>query len=282
MAYKNFVGNVSKQVDGLFASISARYNFDLGDEFELAVCDILRQILPEKYGICRGFVVTRDDKSAGDDIINFDSQRIPTLRFLTRNRWDRKEEIPVEAVYAYIEAKHTLCLSGDGGQSLNHAAKQLATVKALPRAAVTLNEIVPGVSFGGQAQREPGYPDIKNPMLALIVSRQVRLSDREAPATVNSFFSSLQQVSSDIGGIHQQHAPDLIIAGSDAVCFPTESGRVQSPFSRHGVTSLTPCKASGQGWGVGLATLMWALDEIQLGRIEWSQVAAAALKLPTH
>ncbi|WP_049018411.1 DUF6602 domain-containing protein, partial [Burkholderia multivorans] len=95
MAYKNFVGNVSKQVDGLFASISARYNFDLGDEFELAVCDILRQILPEKYGICRGFVVTRDDKSAGDDIIIFDSQRIPTLRFLTRNRWDRKEEIPV-------------------------------------------------------------------------------------------------------------------------------------------------------------------------------------------
>jgi hypothetical protein len=119
-------------------------------------------------------------------------------------------------------------------------------------------------------------------MLALIVSRQVRLSVREAPSTVDSFFQRLQQVSSDVGGIHQKHAPALVIAGTDAVCFPTELGRVESPFSRHGVTGLTPCKASGQGWGVSLATLMWTLDEIQLGKIEWSHVVAAALKLPTH
>lgn len=50
MAYKNFVGNVSKQVDGLFASISARYNFDLGEEFELAVCDSLANSPPVGCG----------------------------------------------------------------------------------------------------------------------------------------------------------------------------------------------------------------------------------------
>ncbi|WP_225031029.1 DUF6602 domain-containing protein [Paraburkholderia sp. XV] len=282
MAYKNFVENVSKQVDSLFANISARYNFDLGDEFELAVCEVLRMILPEKYGICRGFVVTQDGTCAGDDIIIFDSQRIPTLRFLTRDQWDRKEEIPVEAVYAYIEAKHTLCLGGNGGQSVAKAAKQIAAVKALPRAAVPLNEIVPGILFPGNATRNPGYPDVKNPMLALIVSRQVRLTDGDAPTTVDSFFQRLQQVSSDVGGIQQMYAPDLVIAGTDAVCFPTVSGHVESPFSRHGVTSLSPCNANGLGWGVGLAALMWALDEIQLGRIAWSHVAAAALNLPTR
>ena len=282
MAYKNFVENVSKQVEGLFGYISTRYNFDFGDEFEFAVCDLLRQVLPEKYGICRGFVVTREGEFAGDDIIIFDSQRIPTLRSLDRNRWDRKEEVPIEAVYAYVEAKHTLCLDGTGGQSIKLAAQQVAKVKALPRMAVGLNEILPGVQLNATPQRDPGYPEIWNPMLGLIVSRQVRIKEGLAPANVDSFFPSLQAASTEVGGSHQKHAPDLIIAGADAVCFPTIGGRVESPFSRSGSTCLTPCKANGLGWGVGIATLMWALDEIHLGSIEWSHVAAAALNLPTH
>ena len=100
------------QFESLFELIAARYNFDYGDEFEFALCDALRAILPERFGVCRGFIVASDGRSAGDDLIIFDRIRFPTLRLLRQDSFARKEQIPVEAVYAYIEAKHTLVLTG--------------------------------------------------------------------------------------------------------------------------------------------------------------------------
>lgn len=59
-----------------------------------------------KYGICRGFVVDRHGNTAGDDIITYDQELYPTLRFFdSDNQFAQKEQIPVEVVYAYIEAK---------------------------------------------------------------------------------------------------------------------------------------------------------------------------------
>ena len=35
------------------------------DEYEIAICRVLRHILPLKYGVCRGFVVANDGTKAG-------------------------------------------------------------------------------------------------------------------------------------------------------------------------------------------------------------------------
>ena len=48
----------------------------------------------------------RHVKTVGDYIITYDQELYPTLRFLdSDNQFAQKEQIPVEVVYAYIEAK---------------------------------------------------------------------------------------------------------------------------------------------------------------------------------
>ena len=90
-------------------------------------------MLPQKYGICRGFVVPADGASAGDDLIIYDSVRFPTLRLFPQESYEIKQDVPVEAVYAYIEAKHTLHITEDAtdGQSLLKACSQVAAVKRI-------------------------------------------------------------------------------------------------------------------------------------------------------
>jgi len=47
--YNDYVSNISKQFTSELDKISAFYNFDLGDEFEIAICKLLRKFLPQKY-----------------------------------------------------------------------------------------------------------------------------------------------------------------------------------------------------------------------------------------
>jgi hypothetical protein len=115
--YDNYIISLSEKFLRRLEDISTYYNFDFGDEFEIAICQILRSFLPEKFGICRGFVVAKNGDREGDDIIIFDQTRFPTLRLNERNELSRKEAIPIEAVYGYIEAKHRLDLSPDPGST---------------------------------------------------------------------------------------------------------------------------------------------------------------------
>lgn len=133
MAYQKLIENISIAIESQFKEISTRYNFDYGDEFEIALCELLSKILPSKYGICRGFVVTEDEQFGGDDIIIYDKERFPTLRLLGKNKFEKKQDIPIEAVYAYIEAKHTLFLNEKkNGQSIYKAFEQVDKIKVFP------------------------------------------------------------------------------------------------------------------------------------------------------
>ena len=92
---------------------------------------LLRIILPSQFGICRGFVVAQDGERAGDDTIIFDRVRFPTLAMRGQDDFSWKEYIPIEAVFGYLEAKYTLNLDGDDGQSLAKSTRQVAAVKPL-------------------------------------------------------------------------------------------------------------------------------------------------------
>ena len=49
---------------------------------------------------------------ARDDIIIYERNRFPLLRLINESDFCRKQQVPVESVYAYIEAKHSLTLEG--------------------------------------------------------------------------------------------------------------------------------------------------------------------------
>lgn len=59
---------------------------------------MLEDILPAKYGVCRGFVVAANGEKAGDDLIIYDKMSNPTLRSGMSRQFPVKEQIPVDAV----------------------------------------------------------------------------------------------------------------------------------------------------------------------------------------
>ncbi|MCY7977718.1 hypothetical protein P8843_13890 [Bacillus inaquosorum] len=100
--YSNYIVTLAYQFQRIIDDIMVDYGFDYGDEFEVVICKALRKTLPNNYGICRGHVVSADSRKEGDDIIIFDQERFPTLRNNKKEDYSRKENIPIEAVYAYI------------------------------------------------------------------------------------------------------------------------------------------------------------------------------------
>ncbi|SDW00058.1 hypothetical protein SAMN05444064_1013 [Pseudomonas syringae] len=102
-SYGGYIERLARKVEARLQDIETIYNFDLGDEFEVAICALLEDILPAKYGVCRGFVVAENGDKAGNDLIIYDKMSSPTLRSSISRQFPVKEQIPGDAVYAYIE-----------------------------------------------------------------------------------------------------------------------------------------------------------------------------------
>ncbi len=58
MAYGDFLKTISERFEALYSEIEVGYNYDYGPEFEIAICKLLRMLLPSRFGICRGFAVS--------------------------------------------------------------------------------------------------------------------------------------------------------------------------------------------------------------------------------
>ncbi|MEK8180669.1 DUF6602 domain-containing protein [Flavobacterium buctense] len=278
MAYSDFLENISVKFHSLLNEISAEYNFDNGHEFEIAICKVLRVILPQKYGICRGFAVSQDGEINGDDIIIFDHDRFPTLRLLEDKTFAQKQKIPIEAVYAYIEAKHTLCIEGSGGQSLSKAISQIKAIKEMNREKVPLTQITPQINIGNfKTNRQEYWPQYFNPIYGVIISRYLRINETQKPVPVKDFFPHLQLRCATISIM--KNSPDLIIAGSDALILPAVGTQIESPFFINGTSRLESFESDGKAFGTGLMSMMYALDNIILGKIHWPTILAEGLNL---
>ena len=115
-SYNDYIKTISTRFENLLKEMAAEYNFDNGPELEIAICTVLRAIRPERYGVSRGFILTADGNMARDDIIIHERSRFRLLRLINESDFCRKQQVPVESVYAYIEAKHSLILEGEGPQ----------------------------------------------------------------------------------------------------------------------------------------------------------------------
>lgn len=279
--YHDYVVTLSTRFNAVLSEIAAIHNFDLGDEFEIALCKILRNALPEKFGICRGHIVDAEGREAGDDIIIYDSQRFPTLRLhYPRNDFSRKEWIPIEATYACIEANHTLQIEGDGGSSLKKAINQISYVKKLcnTRESVPMTAIRPGFHFPEMGLFKVtvpnGFPSIQNPCFTAIIARQVRQKEN------GPILNDSTQIKTLLEGVTFpiDSAPDFIIAGSSNVVLPIiwQDNPLQtefaSPFYLPGLKRPLSHQMDQVAYGMGICLLLYALDWIQLGSMNWNQI----------
>lgn len=272
LLYNNFVRDVSSRFEQALARIKAEHNFEYGTEFEIAICKTLRTILPQKYGVCRGYVVSAFGEKAGDDVVIYDRMRFPTLRALESDDFSCKEQVPIEAVYAYVEAKHSICIEGDVGNSFQKALTQVANVKMLcdRRQSVPLFER----DSLEEGTRVPGLPETRNPAYGIIICRHIRLKSGDPILEDPKEIQRLLLVTR----AQTLLAPDLCVFGKSNMFIPVvsaeESGRtwMPSPFFDPQHSKMHSSIVDGVGFGAGLSLLLWALDWIQLGTMPWPAI----------
>jgi hypothetical protein len=258
--------------------LEAFYSFDLGPEFEIAVCKTLRAALPQKFGICRGHVVTASGDQAGDDIIIYDQVRFPTLRALDEEDYARKEWIPIEAVYAYIEAKHAINLTGSDGSSLQKAINQVKAVKklCLTRTEVSHTQILPFLQLPEDfmLDRGHGYPSFANPLFTMIVARQIREKEGKKQY-LNDAVTINEQTIAQRGVYEVEDRPDAMVLGNGVIALPVidqEPPAFRSPFFEPKSSRTHLLTVPEISIGIGLMLLLFALDYIQLGRLPWERM----------
>lgn len=272
MIYNNYLKSLSEKFERRLEGISADFNFELGDEFEIAICEILRDFLPLKYGIARGFVVSKDGEKKGDDIIIFDQERFPTLKLNQRDDYSRLENIPIEAVYAYIEAKHTL-----SEDSLVKAIAQISEIKELcnKRKKVPLEQYDPYIPFkidkSVKEKFSDQYPQYRNPVFTMILSRKTgdTKKNKEIIKIKDILETQLQIQESK----KNTFSPDIVIAGANIYSHagiwdnkdiqPTVFLLPEENFTYFTLETDSLC------YGIALANLFAALDWIRLDKMPW-------------
>jgi hypothetical protein len=279
---------LSKKFIRRLEDIEADFNFELGDEFEYAICDILQSLLPDNFGVARGFVVNQDGLKRGDDIIIYDRARFPTLRIHDRSQFHRLENIPIEAVYAYIEAKHTIEYKQDDKESsFSKAIKQASEAKELisKRASANIlsfNPYFASVPFiHAEISESERLPNINNPAFSCIIARNFKYTplDKNQVVDLNSLDFLLENILIPRSPV----IPDLIVLNKDIVLYPQVYK--DGEFKGGVLFNHDPKNLAYQvvirpniAYGIFVTHLLYAIDWIKLGRMPWDLIHFDAVK----
>jgi hypothetical protein len=283
LSYNNYIKYLSERFERRLDDIYGVYGFEYGAEFEIAICEIIRDFLPNKYGICRGFVVDKLGNTAGDDIIIYDQDRFPTLKLRKNQQYARKEMIPIEAVYAYIEVKHTINFnSSNDNNSILKALNQVRKVKELcsTRKKVELGQIDPQLPSLLSIGKIDDLPPYRNPIYTAIISRNVEI-DGKVISNVDDINKKLFEYDID----RSQYNPELIIFGKSNFL---STGYFYNDNSKEGIETLFQIndkrnfygvhKCEDFSFGLFLAYLFSAIDFIRLGRMPWVDMINEVIK----
>lgn len=278
MKYRNFIDKLSKRAKYLFDEIDSVHNFESGLEFESTLAGIFQDLLPDKYGVCRGYVTPEEGKPAGDDIIIYDRSSFPLIRPRKSGAFLDKEYVPAEATYAYIEAKNTIELEDTSrGTYLGKALKQTEAVKRVPKRSRPVEEIHPHLNLGAglRVDLPVGWPRALNPIFSCVFSRGVRINGRieENPRIILNTL-----INNGLPG----DACDFIVLGNDIIIIPTvetEKGpkTFASPFFIDGHSQSTVLYQPDSSYGVALLSIVWAISRIELAAINYASVLEEAV-----
>ena len=285
MKYDNYLETIAQRFKAYLGEIATEHNFEHGPEFEIAICKTLSRALPSKYGVCRGYLIAADGRKVGDDIVIYNHERFPSLRMIDNENFAQREYIPIEAAYAYIEAKNSLTLSGDNG-TFDRAIIQVGEAKSLvaSREAIDVTKAVdPYIAMNHlRAVDRQHWPRICNPFFTAIISRHVRKSDGANPLVGADVRAEL-----DGRKLPDDHPVDLIVAGDDVVGLPFVKKENEkrdiyySPFclpESHIRLEVRPQLA----FAIGFCSLIYALETIRLGSLQWPAFISDALGIPMN
>lgn len=283
--YDDFIVRLSEKFIRRLEEIESDFNFELGDEFEFALCDILQDLLPDKFGVARGFVVDQNGNKRGDDIIIYDRNRFPTLRFRDKDNVHRLENIPIEAVYAYIEAKHTIEYDFNNKNcNFFKAFEQAIEVKKListrkPRNIFSFNPYFTNTPFFEKARTNENLkllPSINNPAFSCIVARNFKFSTKTIE---NKDIDSIEFLTENILIPCENIIPDLIVLNKDIIFYPAlvESGNVTDTstlFMNDGKDKVAYriLIRKNIAFGIFLSHLLFAIDWIKLDKMPWDLI----------
>lgn len=283
--YSDLLKVLSKEIDHYFSRIEANYNFDLGPEFEIALCRLFQKVLPSRFGVCRGFIIDKKGNKVGDDIIIYDKLRFPTLRFLDED-FAQKECIPFEAVYAYFEVKHNLELDINAKEksTFDKAIEQLQKLEKLDRQKRGINQILDHATLKAtlSVRSIPGWPDYFNPLLKGIISRKVSFKEDDDKENMAKGILDKEQSfkylckKMEQGGIG--YLPDLIVAGSDILAVPLFNNAKHSNIVVPFAGKAMPLKvvktrdSTFNALALAICNTLRALEFIQLGSMPWEEV----------
>ena len=286
--YDNYINTLSSRLNALLSTIEAEYGFEYSIEFEQVICQFLRLALPMRFGVTRGYVVNSNGEKAGDDIIIYDQNRFPSLLLRERDDFSRKENIPIEAVYCYIEAKHTINIDGSDGQSLFYATKQIDKVKKLCGSRPKVPLMKEGIVSNSSIELSSELP-YQNPVFGMIISRYVRhkmgkdilYDPRETAELLFAYFKS--PLSDGISEF-----PDCMSLGGQIIVSPivmrneTEAElTLFYPPKVRGKYGYFTAIVEGNAVGIAFAALMAALEWIRLSKMPWSEIMTDAIRIPT-
>ncbi len=274
LLYGNYIRTLSEKFERRLEDISAEINFELGDEFEIALCEILRSFLPNKYGICRGFVVDAIGNKKGDDIIIYDQERFPTLKINPKDNYSRLENIPIEAVYAYIEAKHTL-----NDESFDKALQQIIEVKelCLKREKRQILQYDNFIKPQGYINNLKHLPDFRNPVFTMIIGRfAVNKTNNKKSDNIDEIYDFLDNKLNTMP--KSVYLPELIVAGKSNFLWSHYVDEIG--ISRPSLFYLLNNEKrkhenkmkENLAFGISLAHMMAALDFINLGKMPWEDI----------
>lgn len=258
MNYDNFPQRLSRQVVARFLEIEAVYNFEYGDETEVALCQILTNILPDKFGICRGFVINSNGERAGDDIIIYDRMNFPLIRQNYTSDFSLKHQVPIEAVYSYIECKNSIA----NQEVLDKAFEQVRNVKKLLLTrTLNLNPKYEkdGPIFNNKPRDWPRQePEYCNQPYTMIFTRK--------------WDSSLK-----IDKTNDECTPDLLVLGENEIAsqrinLGPDGIKAALFFDHKHFAPLATENINNNSYGISLIMLLQALDRIELLPINWIDI----------
>lgn len=291
--YDNLVKRIADKFLLEFEQMEAVYNFDIGDELEIAFCKVLRKFLPSKYGVVRGFVVSKDGDKVGDDVIIYDKLNFPTLRFLNDDDLIIKQQVPIESVYAYIEIKNTL-----DEPNLLKAVSQVKAVKEMCYKRNTM--FLWNVSSDEKEYFSNKYsysgawePTIINPVYGMIFSRfSVGLDNKKTDncGKINEFAVKVINKHKKIFISNKHYNPEVIVFGQSNIavsCHKTEivkngENLLELTKFHTGISPYCSYQINEHpniSFGLALAHLIMGLNSIKLLDMPWEKIFNCA-KVP--
>jgi len=262
MIYKNYVEKISNRFQSRFDEIDPMWNFDQGNEFEIELATLIDELLPDKYGVCRGFVTPKSGTPKGDDIVIYDKLNVPLLRPPNNFRFTRKEYVPLEATYAYIEAKNTIELKNKSKSTyIGKALKQVSDIKKLKRKSRKLEDVIDGFNLKNiKATKPVGSPQILNPMFTVLFCRGVRINGK--------LEKNIDEIKKHLPEDTGKYGPDLIILGPNIGITPhfidtdkegiTHSISYETPFCIEDRHRMLVYEMPKTAYGFGLSSLLYA------------------------